>query len=1081
MLLRLLLAIYLLLRATNSQVAIINDNLHFYELTVKRLNDIKIIDQQNFQQSFAFKIGANGECAKIASEGSFILNEDFSNEKAINDELELKSSVEIYPGQEQLLSLVAKIEFKSLNDIYDDIAAYEVVFERNGTMSCFQIIPNVDNPMKDFRNEFKLILKDPSLTINNDRFLFYFSKVSIRPLIRCEKEDDRDDMMVMNQRKSAASLRDYTGKRLCALDKLQSQKIDVGIELAKTANPMQRPIRYLEPDTCNGHLMSQTCILRYRKPYYIILTPATDTNQIQCADLDVFRADERLNELVTEAREQNKSILQVDGVGEINPAEFNPILIDYIPHIEFNNKHKSSYGLIMKIVANKASKVNYVAELRDSKCSRDRNESTMCYCKRDKEIRSLPCYAYTQDEYNPNIPLNSELENARSATCDTKFFNQFDFSNTNLANERFQNDMLWKRLERIDVSSSSRRLSNRNFLPTMCFNVTSSATRKYFFNVAIVLNDVHKTAQSSLFERSAYTIKLYHVTYKRRANSFYSRFDLNGVIKVDSKLLVASTTLVHAGDMIEIDELKQGVYMIEMSPVEKSQMCNGASDLCVDESPDRNQPQCVKCNKLVTIFALENTQEDHNNQQQPQAQKSPSSKSYISKRSINNEAVVERDVEENAHISCKYIKARQDPTLRVRKADLSRKNNERVFKCSQLSTKLQNTLLMHTRNISTPAPTIRDPYDNAHTVFVRREIYAAVVVNAFNASGGDLRLPAQLVNSVENLFQEFCLADVEDFFGAKFYALVAVVLLFSLFVLVAVFFMCLSINSKELFYFHNYRVVFYVSMFVNQHDQKLLSKFVRKYVQTLQKKFARIEFFVLDYTTPRNAELITESDVAFYILGSENEATYLSSACNELLVGESDFHVELFKLLQHPALTLVRFASSLSVAASRHEKKKPAPQSSIEDEIHELNGVVVVNGSNNLHRNSMSDEYRPTTADTTAPTTLTTSTTSSSSSSSAAADEQRSYIELPKDTRQLIYSLIVSHQPPSRHRPSKGFMEKTKCLFVEWMKKLNENSLIRSLNSLHRHEIRHNPKLFAFQLQRFTAQPLRRNSSCQYC
>lgn len=243
-----------------------------------------------------------------------------------------------------------------------------------------------------------------------------------------------------------------------------------------------------------------------------------------------------------------------------------------------------------------------------------------------------------------------------------------------------------------------------------------------------------------------------------------------------------------------------------MTPVEKSQMCNGAADLCVDESPDRNQPQCVKCNKLVTIFALENTQEDHNTQQQPQTQK-PSSKSYISKRSINNEGV-EKDVEENSHISCKYIKARQDPTLRVRKADLSRKNNERVFKCSQLSTKLQNTLLKLTRNISTPAPTIRDPYDNAHTVFVRREIYAAVVVNAFNASGGDLRLPAQHVNSVENLFQEFCLADVDDFFGAKFYALVAVMLLFSLLVLGAVFFMCLSINSKELFCMFCIRLIF---------------------------------------------------------------------------------------------------------------------------------------------------------------------------------------------------------------------------------------------------------------------------------
>ena len=67
-----------------------------------------------------------GECAKIASEGSFILNEDFSNEKAINDELELKSSVEIYPGQEQLLSLVAKIEFKSLNDICTSISLFPI-------------------------------------------------------------------------------------------------------------------------------------------------------------------------------------------------------------------------------------------------------------------------------------------------------------------------------------------------------------------------------------------------------------------------------------------------------------------------------------------------------------------------------------------------------------------------------------------------------------------------------------------------------------------------------------------------------------------------------------------------------------------------------------------------------------------------------------------------------------------------------------------------------------------------------------------------------------------------------------------
>jgi hypothetical protein len=107
------------------------------------------------------------------------------------------------------------------------LAEFEVVFEMNGS-SCVRIIP-MDDPLwfkkQDTTYKFNLAIKDPSfMNQENERFLFYFSKVYIRPLIHC----------TINNTES-----------VCAATKLQSDKVDVGIEYAKTAK--MPPVRTLEP------------------------------------------------------------------------------------------------------------------------------------------------------------------------------------------------------------------------------------------------------------------------------------------------------------------------------------------------------------------------------------------------------------------------------------------------------------------------------------------------------------------------------------------------------------------------------------------------------------------------------------------------------------------------------------------------------------------------------------------------------------------------------------------------------------------------------------------------------------------
>lgn len=119
--------------------------------------------------------------------------------------------------------------------------------------------------------------------------------------------------------------------------------------------------------------------------------------------------------------------------------------------------------------------------------------------------------------------------------------------------------------------------------------------------------------------------------------------------------------------------------------------------------------------------------------------------------------------------------------------------------------------------------------------------------------------------------------------------------------------------------------MFYVSMFLNEKDQTNLSEFVQNYVKILKvkerasvfhfqilhryffklkRKFTNIYFIVLNFNSENNSKKIRHSDIVFYIVGTDTELDYFSSSF--CLIGSNSYHEELYTILQHPRLVLIR-------------------------------------------------------------------------------------------------------------------------------------------------------------------------------
>lgn len=127
---------------------------------------------------------------------------------------------------------------------------------------------------------------------------------------------------------------------------------------------------------------------------------------------------------------------------------------------------------------------------------------------------------------------------------------------------KFQNELVSKDRRNID-SNSLKSFANRDLLPRVCLRINYSQQKKYVFKVDVIFNDFHQTAQSTLVETN-YKFKLFYLV-DRNKQSLYSEFtNINSLYHVESTLIISNTELISANDMIEFNNLKQGVYFIEV-------------------------------------------------------------------------------------------------------------------------------------------------------------------------------------------------------------------------------------------------------------------------------------------------------------------------------------------------------------------------------------------------------------------------------------------------------------------------------------------------------------------------------------
>jgi hypothetical protein len=100
-------------------------------------------------------------------------------------------------------------------------------------------------------------------------------------------------------------------------------------------------------------------------------------------------------------------------------------------------------------------------------------------------------------------------------------------------------------------------------MPRLCFNI-EEGENKFHFNVRIMFNDYQMTGQSSLFEKTVYRYKLYTFKYKE-SPSYYKNVAIKDLFKIDTELLINETRPINSTNVIEIKNLRQGKYLIEVN------------------------------------------------------------------------------------------------------------------------------------------------------------------------------------------------------------------------------------------------------------------------------------------------------------------------------------------------------------------------------------------------------------------------------------------------------------------------------------------------------------------------------------
>lgn len=187
------------------------------------------------------------------------------------------------------------------------------------------------------------------------------------------------------------------------------------------------------------------------------------------------------------------------------------------------------------------------------------------------------------------------------------------------------------------------------------------------------------------------------------------------------------------------------------------------------------------------------------------------------------------------------------------------------------------------------------------------------------------------------------------------------------------------------------------------------------------------------------------------MLGSEAELTYFSPSYQRVGSDDYDFEVQLLKK-DHAKLNLVQFlARPMSKSSRRHA------------------------GGNDSQNKANIDGNLATSSEPMAVVDLST-TTANQSQQQHPSIGQPPILLLPKQTRELILTLINAHQiahceaatsstmtnPTAMPAQIGSVLEKSECFTVKFLRNLNLNMLIESLDRLYKLETKKNSKLFEF-------------------
>ncbi len=148
-------------------------------------------------------------------------------------------------------------------------------------------------------------------------------------------------------------------------------------------------------------------------------------------------------------------------------------------------------------------------------------------------------------------------------------------------------------------------------MPRVCFNINYDSINQDKFDINIIFNDYHMTKVSSFFKNTKYQYKLYKYSFFNEP-SYYDLFQ-NKYHEITVKQLTNNRNIksVHVNDLIQLENLDIGMYLLEIIVVENSSFCHEIN-MCAAEDDKNNQIKCVECSKLVVYFLLEENMLNNN-------------------------------------------------------------------------------------------------------------------------------------------------------------------------------------------------------------------------------------------------------------------------------------------------------------------------------------------------------------------------------------------------------------------------------------------------------------------------------------